>query len=141
MKPLVTLVLFIMLLAAPGWAGHPHTSGSALSPAELVPVGPMPYDTPPKLIRGYAPRFPHFEMLGHKSGVAEVVFTIGTDGRTSRLVVEASADAFGGHYRRCNEVAVSAGHEARKARAMPNGRAYFLSEPVKYLGAAALSTF
>lgn len=95
MKPLVTVVLFIMLLAAPVWAGYSHTSGSALSPAELVPVGPMPYDTPPKLIRGYAPRFPHFEMLGHMSGVANVVFTIGTDGRTSRLVVEASTDSFG----------------------------------------------
>jgi len=95
MKPSAALVLLIMLLAASIWAGAPHTSGSGLSPAELIPVGPMPYDTPPKLIRGYAPRFPHFEMLRHKSRVAKVVFTIGTDGRTSHLVVEASADSFG----------------------------------------------
>lgn len=43
---------------------------------------PLPFDTPPKLIRGAAPIYPISQLQQHKSGRAVISFTIDEQGKT-----------------------------------------------------------
>jgi TonB family protein len=62
------------------------------------PVGSGKYDTPPKLVSGSAPVYPMSQWRSGKSGFANVILTIGRDGRTYDISVEQASYAyFGSH--------------------------------------------
>lgn len=69
--------------------GCQNQISSGLRPHEQIPLSwqmqwdrPLPFDTPPKLIRGEAPIYPITQLYQLKSGSAVISFTIDEQGKT-----------------------------------------------------------
>jgi TonB family protein len=97
MIKVLCLLMVVLLLAcrASSFAGA-HFESQPLAAGEMRPITPSTqYDTPPKLLRGYAPFYPPGYAIKRKQGDLVIEFSVGLDGKTANLrVVSSTSPAF-----------------------------------------------
>jgi TonB family protein len=87
----ISLILALLLLANCG--NYQDRARTPLKPMVSVMHGKSnAFDVPPKVLKGYRPRYPQPEADNREKGFVSVICTIGVDGKATEFEIEQMTD-------------------------------------------------
>ena len=87
----ISLILALLLLADCG--NYQDRARTPLKPMVSVMHGKSgAFDVPPKVLKGYRPRYPQPEADNREKGFVSVICTIGVDGKATEFEIEQMTD-------------------------------------------------